>query len=313
MVGEARLQGGPHLDELAHVVAARGEHAGEVLAVRVALDDQHVTVAGDRVAGRAQHLLGAAGVGHAHPEAGHALTEQVLDAPRGQQPALPQDAHRVADLLDLGEDVRAQQDRGPGLAELADEVADLADPGRVEAVGGLVEDEQVGLLHQGRRDRQALLHPQRVGVDVLAGAVGQAHLGQRGGDLLAGDAAGAGEEQEVLARREAGHEPRLLDQRAHAADDLGQAVGDRPVEEPDLAAGGPGEAEQHLQGRGLAGAVGAEEAVDTSRGHGQVQAVDGDDAPGQRAVDLAQAPRLDDQAVPVSGFARTRSGVGHDG
>ena len=41
-------------------------------------------------------------------------------------------------------------------------VADLADAGRVEPVGRLVEDQQLGLLQQRRGDREPLLHAERV-------------------------------------------------------------------------------------------------------------------------------------------------------
>ena len=70
--------------------------------------------------------------------------DQVVDPAVCEQPAVADDRHGVADLLDLGQDVRAQQDRHARVAERADHVADVADAGGVETVGRLVEDQQVG-------------------------------------------------------------------------------------------------------------------------------------------------------------------------
>ena len=57
----------------------------------------------------------------------------------------------------------------PDSPSVADGLADLADAGRVEAVGRLVEDQQLGVLEQGGRDRQPLLHAERVGLVAVAG------------------------------------------------------------------------------------------------------------------------------------------------
>ena len=86
------------------------------------------------------------GVGRVgHPHAGRTVPapQELVDLARGEHPAVADDRHRGAHLLDLGEDVGAEQDRHAGLAEGADRVADLADAGRVEAVGRLVEDQQL--------------------------------------------------------------------------------------------------------------------------------------------------------------------------
>ena len=65
----------------------------------------------------------ALGVGDARP--GRRRRARVRRAPRrvpgGEQPALADDRHRVADLLHLGEDVRAEQHGDAGAAEVADQ------------------------------------------------------------------------------------------------------------------------------------------------------------------------------------------------
>ncbi len=76
-----------------------------------------------------------------------------------------EDRDPICDLLHLREDV-ARDEHGPTLgAEAPQEVAHLHDPGGVEAVGGLIEDQQRGILEQRRGDAEALLHPQRIGPD----------------------------------------------------------------------------------------------------------------------------------------------------
>ena len=68
----------------------------------------------------------------------------------------------VADLLELAQDVRRDEYGAPARRRPTDEVAHLVDPGRIEAVGRLVQDEQRGIAQKGGCDAQALLHPERV-------------------------------------------------------------------------------------------------------------------------------------------------------
>ena len=93
------------------------------------------------------------------------------------------------------------------------------------------------------------------------------------------------EEGEVGAAGEVGVRRRVLDDRAH----VGQHVAGRPghpaPEQVDGAGGGQHQAEQHPHRGGLAGAVGAEEAVDVALADVEVDAVDGGDPP----VALGQA------------------------
>jgi hypothetical protein len=65
----------------------------------------------------------------------------------------------VADLLDLAEQVAGQQHGGTGVGARPDQPAHLGDAGRVEAVGRLVEDQQVGAPAQRHRQPDALARP----------------------------------------------------------------------------------------------------------------------------------------------------------
>ena len=67
------------------------------------------------------------------------LRGQIFDRALGRDRPSPQHGHAAADLLDLREQMRVQQDR-PALARLLlEEVADLAAADRVDAVGRLVQ------------------------------------------------------------------------------------------------------------------------------------------------------------------------------
>ena len=109
------------------------------------------------------------------------------------------------------------------------------------------------------------------------------------------------------------------------ADGVGQ-VADAPLhlarmarrveaDDPRLAAGRLGQPEQHEDGRGLAGAVLAEQPEDLARPDLEVELVDGD----ERVVALRQAARLDDgsaavgsRAVPRSALARSAPAVAEE-
>ncbi len=47
------------------------------------------------------------------------------------------------------------------------EVAHLDNAGGVEAVGGFIEDQHIGVLQESHSDAQALLHAERVGADTV--------------------------------------------------------------------------------------------------------------------------------------------------
>ena len=67
-------------------------------------------------------------------------------------------------LLDLGEQVAGQEDRGAVAVQPEQQLADVADALRVEAVGRLVEHEQRWSSHQGGGEPEPLLHAERVGL-----------------------------------------------------------------------------------------------------------------------------------------------------
>ncbi len=139
-------------------------------------------------------------------------------------------------------------------------LAHLADLGRVETVGGLVEDEQVGQPEHGLGDGEALAHALRVGAHRAGERVAEP------GDLqglvqvgVAGRAAGGLPVQlQVLPAGQVRQEARALhegaDPRQH-----GRSGPDGVAEDADLAVVRCDQAHQHTQGGGLARAVGSEQ------------------------------------------------------
>jgi len=65
------------------------------------------------------------------------------------------------------------------VAEATQETPDIPDAGGIEAVGRLVENQQLRVLQERRRQPEALLHPQRIGSQAIVGPIGQADAVQR--------------------------------------------------------------------------------------------------------------------------------------
>ena len=150
-------------------------------------------------------------------------------------------------------------------AEIADELEHLVAPLRVHAVGRLVEEQQIGIVHERLRELDALLHAGRVGLDVAVARLAEAdvveHLVRalhRVDGRQAGELAAVGDERHGV---HAGNVRVALRHVADARADLQRLLGDvqarARVMRPSV---GLDEAEQRLEHRALAGAVGAEQA-----------------------------------------------------
>ncbi len=99
----------------------------------------------------------------------------------------------------------------------ADHFAELLDAARIEAVRRLVEDQQPRICEQATRDPETLAHAERVALDLVVGALGEADAGERRADPLAHlRAAHRGDDAQVLATRQVGVEAGLLDDRPDA-------------------------------------------------------------------------------------------------
>jgi hypothetical protein len=178
--------------------------------------------------------------------------------------AASDDGEAGAQLGDVLDDVGAEDDDHV-LADLAEQVEEAVALGRVEAGGGLVDDDEAGAAEQGDGDAEALLHAAGEAADGLLADRGEVGLLEQGGDLGAALAADgdALQDREVLEDGlggEVGVEAELLREVAELAAELGLLFEHVDVAEADAAAVGVLQGGDRAHERRLAGAVGAEQA-----------------------------------------------------
>ena len=140
--------------------------------------------------------------------------DELVRAPLGQQLAVVDDRHAVADALDLAEQMGVEQHGDAAPAQLAEQVAHDPPPDRVERARGLVEQQQARPADQRLRDPEALLHALRHRLDAAAALVAEADQRQQLGAL--GRAAGRARQALVQVQQLVGARP------AGEAEELGQ-------------------------------------------------------------------------------------------
>ena len=96
----------------------------------------------------------------------------------------------VADALHLIEQMRRQQHRDALVLEALDHLQELEGRLRIETGGRLVENGDLGLLHQDFGKPEPLAHAARKRRDPLVGDVGEPHARERRGDAAAPAPAG---------------------------------------------------------------------------------------------------------------------------
>ncbi len=213
----------------------------------------------------------------------------------GDDPRLVHDNEPIAELLGFVHVVGRQDEGHPLLLEpielVPEEVAGL----RVEAGRRLVEEEEIGLVHEGSGDRQASLHPARERLHLGVGPIEELDEVEEGVGATPGLGPGkvevAAVDDEVLPDGqlhvegvllwhdpEAGPDPRAVDGRIEAEDTKG-AGGDR------------GDAADHPHRRGLPGPVRAEEAEGLPAADVEVDRVDS----GESTEALRQPPGVDER------------------
>ena len=113
--------------------------------------------------------------------------------------------------------VAGDDDGAPGRGVALQHVAHLADLGRVEAVGRLVEHQQLGQAEHGLGDAEALPHAVAVGTDLAVDVLAQAGDLERDVEVRLVERATdrAPVEQQVVDAGEVRREARSLDERAH--------------------------------------------------------------------------------------------------
>ncbi len=188
-------------------------------------------------------------------------------------PAARQDRDPIGRLLHLGQDVAGDEHRAPLGAERPDQLADLHDPRRIQAVGGFVQDQERRILEEGGRDPEPLLHPERVRLHGILRAIGEAHPFQHARHVGRRGAGDPREDLQVPPPTEPREQGRLLDDRTDLPDHGRQAAGDVGPQQPDRARRRPHQPQQAPDRGGLPGTVRPEEAEDTTFGHLEVETI----------------------------------------
>ena len=171
--------------------------------------------------------------------------------------------------------------RPPG-GQVDEQVADLGDARRVEAVDGLVEDQDRRVGQQRQGDAETLAHPGRIAPGRTLADRRQVDQSERGGDpgtrASVRPAPRGGQDAQVLGSREVRVEDRGRD---HRPDPLpgDPAQADRFAGDRHRPGVGPDEADQDAQGRRLAGAIRAEQTTHLAFLDHEVEPIEGGNPP----------------------------------
>jgi len=85
-------------------------------------------------------------------------TEQLVEGALGDDFSVIDDGHSVADLLDLAQQMRVEEDRRAALAKRADDLAHVVTADGIERAGGFVENDEVGRAEERDAESESLLH-----------------------------------------------------------------------------------------------------------------------------------------------------------
>ena len=189
--------------------------------------------------------------------------------------------HLVGEPLGLLDVMRGHQDRGPLGPQRVDQGPELGADLRIEADRGLVEQQERRVVGESARQQEAPAHPARQLVDRVVPASVEPGERQsavhRGAHVL--DPVEPREHGQVVLHGHVHVEVVELRHHAHLGACLLRLTRQLVAEDGDLALVRDGLAGEHSHGRGLAGAVGSEQAEADARGHLEVQPIHGGDRP----------------------------------
>ena len=187
-----------------------------------------------------------------------------------EQPAGVLDHDSIA-VLRLLHEVRGDDDGHALLGQRGDAPPELATRQRIDTAGRLVEEQDLRLVQERCRHRQTLLDSRLATAPLRAAPVSSSNCSSARSHALceepAAQAVRAAEELEVLAHAEVAVERELLRHVADALRGLRPAPCAGSRRRPRGAAGGRQETAEHAKRRGLAGAVGSEQAEDLAAAH----------------------------------------------
>ena len=203
------------------------------------------------------------------------LAAQLLDRPLGDDPAVGDDDDVIDDVVGLGQHVARDEHRLALRGEVAQEGPQPSDAFGVQAVGGLVEDDDVRVGEQRCGETEPLAHAHGVAAGPLAGSGGDADQFEELVHPRVRGAARVGKDPQVIAPTAARVEVGRFESRADDLHGVGEVLVAVFADER-LARGRADEPEEHAHRRRLAGAVGAEESGDPRRLHRKGEVVDCD-------------------------------------
>lgn len=174
------------------------------------------------------------------------------------------DRDAVAHHFEFAEEVAVDEDGFALIAEVGQDVADVAAADGVDAIGGFVEEDEVGVVDEGLGEADALHHAFGVGANFAISIGGHADgIEKFARAALAGfaiDAGESGKEFQSLAAGQVAGEAVVFGEVADVAE--GGFVADGVIEEGAFGAGGADDGHHDFDESGFARAVGAEEAED---------------------------------------------------
>ena len=136
---------------------------------------------------------------------------QLGHRPLADERAAADDSDAVANLLHLGHQVAGEENGAAAASEPANERAHVGHARGIHPVGGLVEDQELGVLQQRGGHSEALLHPERVGGEPIGSPVGKLDLLQHRLDPALRHVGMPGENAQVVATGKEGIQARALD------------------------------------------------------------------------------------------------------
>ena len=205
-------------------------------------------------------------VGDGEADIPFALGLQVRKALLLQQHTVVDDADVVRQQGHLGEDVAGDQDGlAPFVTQRPDEGAHLRDADGVQAVDGLVQNQQLRVVHHSQGNGQTLFHAQGVLGKELLIPIRQAHQLQGAFDgALIFQPPQSGEDTEILRCGQIGIKAGGLDQTADAGQQFLLVTHQRLPPDGHVPGSGLGQAQQHFHSGGLSGSVPAQQTVDAA-------------------------------------------------
>ena len=150
----------------------------------------------------------------------------------------------VANMLELIKEMRRHKHGLSRVREAAQQIADLADPGRIQTVHRFIQHEEFGIGEQRCRDANSLFHPKRIRLKPIGRALSHPYVLEHDINSPTIDARQRREHLEVSSARQHWIERRALDHRTDAMY-VTHRVADRVAENRRRPGSRTDQAEQH--------------------------------------------------------------------